>query len=577
MNVCTPLSDINVQNNISKALSDAHEPTAIGSLDDLHALDCSTLTWVKVPCTLAPLPRKGHTINVCMVYGKRSLIVMGGYSLETAVVSNSVLLCETEHISKCVQHAIKHSQKPLGSASAEELVSPAVWRSVQCKGAAPCGRYRHSATVVSTDREELLIIIGGIGKDPSTSLSDVHILNLGSLTWMQMKGTPAGLSSNTQLRSAAGPAMGVFGHVAFPICKPRNVQTNDLLGAFVGCEDMEIIVFGGSSHPADIGSHGYHSLFAFDLATHEWHRLLTGPQFPSSRCFHSSNIIANWSPLHELPFAHHSSLQRNNSSGANVSQLKRTNSMTMGLVTNRSSGPEVDDDFYLDLSAFNNTSNAQANSTGSVMIFGGMSINKATSETWVLDLQWRSAGLDQFDDTMAMRLQNEMNETYNNSAQLVRSIASPVEPPLSRVPFSATDIGITTGGTSRIVSANNAKYLNGSAAASTRMKASQSEPRFSTPATPINHDPPSKTNKMKLIQHLSSSSYQQEADSPGRTDDDQDQAAVLKVSCCQICYCFSPSIAIDVDPKRTRLGRYAVEGGERALRGKRATSTGPAV
>ncbi|RYH09126.1 hypothetical protein EON65_40405, partial [archaeon] len=93
----------------------------MSSLDDMYALDCSSLTWIKLPLTLGPLPRRGHTLNTCHVYGKPSLLLLGGYSIETMVVSNSVLVCEMDSIQTHVRNHMK--RRKLLNLSKRELVA----------------------------------------------------------------------------------------------------------------------------------------------------------------------------------------------------------------------------------------------------------------------------------------------------------------------------------------------------------------------------------------------------------------------------------------------------------------------
>lgn len=315
--------------------------------------------------------------------------------------------------------------------------------------------------------------------------------------------------------------MGVFGHVAFPVRKPvLNKSPDDDFNMNIrGSEDYEIMIFGGSSHPSDVGGHGYHQLFAFDLASHEWRRVLTASQFPSSRCFHSANFVPNWSPFHELPFES-TSLQRNNSAGKNVSQLKRTNSMTTGLVSFINSAHDVADeeDFYLDLSAFYSDNNHNPETTGSIIIFGGVNINKAVGDAWVLDLQWREAGLGQFDDTMALRLKEQLKQNYSTKEE-----DDDDEIPahtLTKVPFSTSDLD-NARSTPYIVAVNSAKYTGQST-----MRSSASEPFLPNSGT---SEVPTKANKMKLLQHLSIASNQQNYAEGGEDEGEDPSQLIMKV------------------------------------------------
>lgn len=505
-NIATPQASTAAQDSTN---ADVSQPI-LRSLDDLYALDCTSLTWVKIQCTLGPLPRKGHTVNVCRVYGKRSLLLACGYSLETAIVSNSILVCEVAAVTKYVRQVLSMSRGQSGQSAqpqnSDEPLRPVVWRSLQTKGSVPAGRYRHTTSIVSTAKEELLVMIGGIGKDSSAALSDVHILNLGSLCWIRLNTNQGPAVSSIRLSSGEGPFMGVFGHVAFPALKSLDsgataVDQDDWRGA----EDFEILVFGGSSDPTDTPAHGYHSLFAFDMKDHDWRRVMTGPLFPTSRCFHSSTCIPNWSPFHELPFVQ-SSLKRRELPTSQTQTLKRTSSSSVGIVARAESldANEEDEehDCYLDLQ----TTDDSTPISGSIVLFGGMTINTPSAEIWLLDMNWRSAGLEQFDDTMAQRLREQMFETFPEIGFPPESDSSPK---MSRVPFSTSKLlasnSSNPSASSRIVAVNNAKYLSQPLPGpQSKMKVSASEPFLSTPAA----EGPSKTNKMKLLHHISLASNQ---------------------------------------------------------------------
>ena len=83
----------------------------------------------------------------------------------------------------------------------------AVWKTLSCTGVGPSPRYRHTCTLLRNGNprtnEDLLIIFGGIGENMQC-LNDVHILDLGSLKWI-----------NLGIASGDTPAP-LFGHVAFP-------------------------------------------------------------------------------------------------------------------------------------------------------------------------------------------------------------------------------------------------------------------------------------------------------------------------------------------------------------------------
>ncbi|RYH24217.1 hypothetical protein EON65_16980, partial [archaeon] len=436
-------------------------------------------------------------------------------------------------------------------------LNPVVWRSVQCKGAGPSGRYRHTATVLSTDMDELLVVIGGVGKDPNTSLSDVYILNLGSLTWMELKTHNNVVSKTSLSASNQGPFLGLFGHVAFPVMKyspPLKEDEEEEKMSLLGSNSYEIMVFGGSSNPLDSAASAYHHLYAFDLDEHEWRKVLMGPLFPTCRAFHSSNFIANWSPFHTIPHNQVVSTNdnkspptsspqttshilssdaqaRNNSVGQNIDQMKRTNSTTVGLIRSesafslpRNNNDEDDnDDIYIDFSVLDQTQHMNSATRGSIFVFGGMGLKAAVNDAWVLDLQWRSAGLDQYDDSIAVKVKEQLY-AYENCEAVTSAVDR-----LTHVPFSTSNLHYSAN-LSKIMTSNNAKYLQPTMGVPSTMKSSASEPMLPHQST----DWPSKSNKMKLLEHLqSSTTLRGSRDLPHHNeymDDSVSNELMLKVS-----------------------------------------------
>ena len=138
--------------------------------DDMHVFNSVTCRWSQTICSLSPLPRKGHSLSVGRLrHGgsmerQDSLILFGGYSSSSNMMSNSLHVCSV----------------------ADALAGKAVWRTLSCKGSLPCPRYRHTCVVLKSGnlktKEDLLVIFGGIGESMQC-LNDLHILDLGSLTW----------------------------------------------------------------------------------------------------------------------------------------------------------------------------------------------------------------------------------------------------------------------------------------------------------------------------------------------------------------------------------------------------------
>jgi hypothetical protein len=86
-----------------------------------------------VRCSLAPLPRKGHTLNTIMIHQALHLVVFGGYSIENITLSNTLLVCDCKkiqeyyEISKKIQLKKKNNQIIKGYQKEYDLQS-IVWR-----------------------------------------------------------------------------------------------------------------------------------------------------------------------------------------------------------------------------------------------------------------------------------------------------------------------------------------------------------------------------------------------------------------------------------------------------------------
>lgn len=418
----------------------------------MYALDTLSNTWYCIQCSLAPLPRKGHTMNLLNLYGgKPHLVVFGGYSIDNATLSNTVLLCEAQKIvefyeisrkaalttSNNQQTSPPNQKRSLGQLNKDLIPISVVWRTVQCKGIAPSPRYRHSTTpITEVSGESLLVVMGGIGKDPTMSLNDVYILDVENMNWVAVKTGNDGLSKGI---AGDGPIAGIFAHVAFSIKKPQiSLELNEEQG-------NELLVFGGSSNPNNMKAFCYSSIFAFDLTTHTWRKVNTGHIFPTSRANHSINIIDGWSPEYQTPFS--SSLPNQ--------------------------GP-----LHI----------AQSPSKTTAFIFGGVGATMYNSDIWALDLQYRDSGVNQYDNNTKQLVQFQLDQ-YNIQDEEINNKFD--EALLAEIDdIEAMNLLSATPSTQKIFTFNNSKYLqrNNSNYTNSSMRGSQSLPALVDQVTDLDDD-----------------------------------------------------------------------------------------
>lgn len=378
----------------------------ITCFDDLYACDVNTFTWYSIKTSLAPLPRKGHTLNLVRIADTMACLVFGGYSIENVTVSNTLLVCDTakikDYYEACkrieekgmrvedfIGGAGSHGKRP---ANKEFDLLPVVWRTLNCRGTPPLPRYKHSSTVISgASGETLLVVIGGIGKDPSIALSDVHILNVDSLSWVEIKANKIiqsighlslgvsgsadkgigksntkGKGKDTESNNAVmlpgdGPMAGVFGHVAFPFTYTNS--QNDRANVDDGDSNTvnEVLIFGGSYNTTAAKTSCYSQMSAYNVVTHTWRKIPIGHRYPVSRFGHTGVVVRGWAPSYDTPFA-------------------------------KPPQPIV---------------SSNDSKKNSLVIFGGVTAsNKTCCDTWALDLQWRPPGMEQYDDNMNEQLKS---------------------------------------------------------------------------------------------------------------------------------------------------------------------------
>jgi hypothetical protein len=338
-------------------------------LDDLYALDTTSREWFKIRTALAPLPRKGHSMCVAQIEGSPHIVIFGGYSIDNQTLSNSIHVCA---VSKIMQYCkdSRHSpttpnqtlKKPAPLTATSKAV---VFRTLSCKGLAPSPRYRHSCTIVEdvSRGEQILVIIGGIGKDATVAMCDVHLLSLASFEWLTIKNGSDGLQQGL---AGEGPANGIYGHAAFAVRKALSIESNipsDMDGLHT-----ELLVYGGSSNAASGKTNCHRFIYAFDMSSHQWRKVSTGFAFPAARNNHSATVVPGWAPSNEAP------------NGRPRTQSSLT--------------PQ----------------------SAAVVIFGGVNSIMCASDTWALDLQWRPAGVEQYDGHATQRVHEELAQNLLQSA-----------------------------------------------------------------------------------------------------------------------------------------------------------------
>jgi hypothetical protein len=350
-----------------------NKPEKITSLDDFHVLrmiksdpdDINSPiigTWNKINCSLAPLPRTGHTITNTKVKSKDSILVFGGYSRETGSTSNSLHIVSVNELS-IVLNAFKDDNKKKGR--------PITWRTVNYTGQCPSPRYRHTATVVSGSfNAPLLTIFGGIGSSGNL-LGDIHALDLETLVWsnLQENSPQMSLSNNNNNNDGDGGSP-VFGHIS--ISTPKYGRSGDHV----------LLVFGGNKkNSTDVKSSACSgTMHSYDIVNKEWSKTQVGYTFPNERYGHSLALLTGWSPSHIMP-----------SFDTPVSELEK-----------------------LPVTSFDQTYGDKNPSCA--IIFGGSNSVACYSDVWVLDLRWRPMGVQQFDLTSEKRTKKSLKHQISYAA-----------------------------------------------------------------------------------------------------------------------------------------------------------------
>ncbi|KAL5654286.1 hypothetical protein ACJX0J_033605, partial [Zea mays] len=178
------------------------------------------------------------------------------------------------------------------------------WSRPQCRGAAPSPRESHSVTVVGGDR---LVVFGGSGEGEGNYLSDVHVLDVPTMTWSTPEairgGAPAPRDSHSAV--AVGARLFVFGGD----CGDRYHGGVDVLdvdtmawsrfpvkGASPGVRaghaalsvGSKIYIIGG------VGDKQYYSdVWVLDVANRSWSQLEVSGQRPQGRFSHTAVVMNN--------------------------------------------------------------------------------------------------------------------------------------------------------------------------------------------------------------------------------------------------------------------------------------------
>ncbi|XP_010544208.1 PREDICTED: acyl-CoA-binding domain-containing protein 4-like [Tarenaya hassleriana] len=189
---------------------------------EVITLNLRTMTWTAFATTgRRPGPRDSHTA----VLVRNKMIVFGGTNGSHKVNDLHVL----------------------------DLVSRE-WSTPNYLGTPPSPRESHTATVVGEDK---MVIFGGSGEGEGNYLNDLHVLDLGTMTWT----CPEGVRGD------------------WPV--PRDSHSSVAVA-------KKLIVYGGDS-----GDRYHGDVDVFDMDTLTWSRLLVDGSSPGARAGHASLTIGS--------------------------------------------------------------------------------------------------------------------------------------------------------------------------------------------------------------------------------------------------------------------------------------------
>ncbi|KAG2597107.1 hypothetical protein PVAP13_5KG190300 [Panicum virgatum] len=173
------------------------------------------------------------------------------------------------------------------------------WTRPQCKGAPPSPRESHTVTVVGGDR---LVVFGGSGEGESNYLSDVHVLDVPTMTWStpEVKGDYAPAPRDSHGAVAVGGRLFVYGGD----CGDRYHGEVDVLdvdtmawsrfpvkGASPGVRAGHAAISVGSKVYiiGGVGDKQYYSdVWVLDVANRSWSQLEVCGQQPQGRFSHTA-------------------------------------------------------------------------------------------------------------------------------------------------------------------------------------------------------------------------------------------------------------------------------------------------
>merc|ERR1719197_2175884 len=120
----------------------------------MHCFDTETQRWKPLLTSMAPLPRKGHTIVPVRKNKEILLLLLGGAPSGGSSLRMDMEVAMTKH--------------------AELETGRAVWQRQRVAGNPPLPRHGHTCTVVDRRR---LVVFGGASAHDETLLNDLHVLD----------------------------------------------------------------------------------------------------------------------------------------------------------------------------------------------------------------------------------------------------------------------------------------------------------------------------------------------------------------------------------------------------------------
>ena len=408
----------------------------LSSLDDLFALNLETYCWQKVHCSLAPLPRKGHSMNIATIRNAngtlgKSVIMFGGFSPETNTLSNTVHEVPVDQVLATLSKY--ESRRERGEASILEYAAPVTWCTLKTTGVPPPARCRHSACVIEiAGKGSQLWIFGGIVGthfDTTRPYNDIYMLDLDTHAWVRTLFGPDALSLRT---SGWGPPP-TFGHVAFPM---PTLATVDASGKFTeGRYDM--IVFGGSTNSNMASSGCQNSIYRFNTKEHNWQKIPDSMNSPPARYGHCAGILI------DFPAGVTTEV-----SGPSSGEGVHNNNTNLGLGFEQTSvlGSELrgDSSFLPD----GRDSCLPKDQEFLAVVFGGSNTQMCSADAWILDLSIRFHSADLAAVSSSLRVKHlGVLSSHHLKKKMVSSASLPLLHPrktfnLNKATSSSSSVGL---------------------------------------------------------------------------------------------------------------------------------------